>query len=178
MKRIILLFAVIVVFTTCVNGQVFHSASTLKKGTFSVGVEPSVFVNGGENFYLFLHGGYGIKKGLDLALKFGVGNDNYFGADLEFAIQRNISLTVGAHSFNNFGLDGALLFNIPIKSDIKLVTGIDADINFAEDVELPIWIPVGLEIYLKKNTVLIFESEIKLTNPAYHFFGGGLAFYL
>ena len=177
MKRTILLTFITVLSITLVRSQVFHSAQTLKKGGFSLGVEPSVIVNGNESFYLFLHGGYGIKSGLDLALKFGVGNENYFGADLEFAIKKNISLTVGAHDFGSFGLDGALLFNIPIKSDLKLVTGLDMDINFPDEVELPLWLPIGLEVNLKKNMSLIFESEIGLTPPAYHFFGGGLAFY-
>ncbi len=177
MKRIILTSLATLFLLTFTKGQVFHSAKTLKKGAFSVGIEPSMLVNGGSDFYLFLHGGYGIKSGLDLSLKAGLGDANYFGADLEFALAKNISLTVGAHDFFDFGLDGCLLFNIPIKGDVQLISGIDTDIDFANDVLLRVWVPVGLEIYLKKNMSLLFEAEIGLTDPAYHMFGGGLAFY-
>lgn len=175
MKKLILLAAIAVVSLSS-KAQVFHSAQTLKKGSLSAGIEPALLI-GGNDLYVFFHGGYGIKNDLDFALKLGVGNSNYIGADLEFGLQKNISLTVGAHSFGDFGLDGAVLFNIPIKGDVLLITGFDADINFGNDVYVPFWIPIGLEIYLKKSTSLLFETEIGLTDPAYHVIGGGLAFY-
>jgi hypothetical protein len=176
MKRTVLTLTLLLALVLS-NAQVFHSAQTLKKGSFSLGIEPALLINGGEDLYIFLHGGYGIKNGIDFAMKLGVGNTNYIGADVEFGLQKNISLTVGAHSFYNFGLDGALLFNIPIRSDILLITGFDMDINFNDEVDIPLWIPVGLEIFLKKRTSLIFEVEIGLNDPAYNVIGGGLAFY-
>jgi hypothetical protein len=186
MKKIILVF-VSLAFILQAHSQVFNTGQTLKQGTFSLGVEPALHIDGGANgFILFVHGGYGIKSGMDLGLKFGLGNPNYFGADLEFALGNRVSLAVGAHDFGNFGLDGTLNFVIPIKSDIRLFTGLDADINFVEtvdnqgdektEIDVPFWIPIGLEVGMSSNMNLIFESEIGL-NGGYHVIGGGLSFY-
>ena len=168
--------------TVC-KSQVFNSAQTLKKGTFALGFEPTLFINYDDAFYFFIHGGYGLKSGIDMAFHLGLGEgDEYIGGDIEFALRKNISLAVGAHSCNGFGLDGTLLFNIPIRSDINFYTGFDTDINFRDtdgdgddDIFAPLFIPVGMEIVLKQKLVLYFEAEIGINE--YHVLGGGLAFY-
>ena len=177
------------IFLLCISmsvsgySQVFHTGETLKRGVFSLGVEPAVFINGGSEFMLFFHGGYGIKNGIDLALKFGIGNPNYFGADLEWKLANRISLTTGAHNFGDFGLDAGLNFTIPIKSDVKLYTGFDSDIVFSEDengdaeILYPLWIPIGVEIALQKKMSMILKSEIGMTDPTYHVIVGKLNFY-
>jgi hypothetical protein len=186
MKKLALLFLGIALFLHT-NAQVFNTGQTLKQGTFALGVEPALHINGGaDGFILFGHAGYGFKSGMDLGLKFGLGNPNYFGADLEFALGSRVSLAVGAHDFGSFGLDGTLNFVIPIKSDIRLFTGADADINFVKttdsegnektELDVPFWIPIGLEVGISSNTNLIFETEIGL-NGGYHVIGGGLSFY-
>ncbi len=162
------------------SAQVFNTGQTLKAKTFSIGFEPAVLINGSNEFMLFLHGGYGLKRGIDFGLNIGVlGPENYFGADVEFAIAKKISLAVGAHDFGIFGLDGTLNFTIPIKSGIRLFSGLDLDVNFPEnnDTQFLLWLPVGLEVGLKKNMSFIFEAEIGLTDPAYNLIGGGLNFY-
>jgi hypothetical protein len=186
MKKI--LFAVLGLFLFFnANSQVFNTGQTLKSGVFSLGVEPTLHIDGGANgIILFGHAGYGIKSGIDIGIKAGIGNPNYFGADLEFALGDKVSLAVGAHDFGSFGLDGTLNFVIPIKSDIRLFTGLDADINFIEttdengdektELDLPFWIPIGLDIGLSETMSLIFETEIGL-NGGYHVIGGGLNFY-
>ena len=178
MRRITIIIFCLVTFLSTTNSQVFNTATTLKKGGFAIGIEPA-FIMDGDEFFLFLHGGYGIKKGLDMSLKFGLGGgDTYVGGDLEFALRKNISLAVGAHSWNVFGLDGTLLFNIPIKSDIKLVTGLDMNVDFPDDdVNLPLWIPIGLEVGLSGRAKLMFEVEIAITQDASHMFGGGVNFF-
>ena len=158
--------------------QVFNTASTLKPLKFSIGLNPVVVE---ENFGLFLHGGMGIKSGLDLSVKYGIfeGND-YFGADLEWGLINNsvdISLTTGIHNFDEFGLDVALNFSFDIRKDIHLYTGFDTDLVFYDDAELFVWIPVGVEIGIKNGMSLILEAEIPVNNQAYSVFGGGLAFY-
>ena len=186
MKKIFLII-VAIAFTANVQAQVFNTGQTLKQGVFSLGVEPAVLVNGSEDFMLFAHAGYGVKSGVDMGVKYGFGNPHYFGADLEFALGKRVSLSVGAHNFSNFGLDGTLNFVIPIKSDLRLYGGFDTDMNFVkttnnegeESTELQslFWIPVGLEVGLSNTMSLLFESEIGLNDNAYHLFGGGLSFY-
>jgi len=174
---IILAFLFIASSSYC---QVFNTGQTLKPKKFSFGIEPSIIANGSSDFILFLHGGYGIKQGVDFSAKVGVlGPEDYFGADVEFALPHRISFAVGAHQFGDFGLDGNLNITFPIKSDVRLSTGLDMDINFNEDkTRFLLWLPLSLEIGLRKNLSFIFEAEVALTDPAYNFFGGGLNFYL
>ncbi len=179
MRKIFILSLFLAVAGTS-SGQVFTTGQTLKPGAFSLGIEPAVLVNGNADFILFLHGGVGIKKGIDFAARAGVlGSSTYFGGDVEFALPKRMSLTFGAHQFGDFGLDGTWNITFPIKNDIRLTSGIDADINFSEpETQFLLWIPVSLEIGIKKNMSFIFEAEIGLTDPAYHFIGGGFNFYL
>lgn len=188
MKKLLLLVVVVFTFTS-VHGQVFNTGQTLKRGTVSLGVEPTLHIDGGaDGVILFGHAGYGIKSGLDAGLQLGFGDQKYFGANLEFALGNKISLAVGAHDFGYFGLDGTLNFTIPIKSDIRLYSGLDTHINFIKGtnnegetettLEMPFWIPIGLEVGLSQNMSLLFESEIALNDRAYHIIGGGLNFYL
>ena len=175
MKKIIIISLAFLTITIS-NAQVFNTATTLKKGAFALGVEPVIYTSS-DDFLLFVHGGYGIKKGLDFGLKAGLGGgDTYFGADLEFSLRKNISLAVGAHNYFDLGLDGTLLFNIPIRKDIKFITGVDADIIFSDDSQVPIWIPLGLEVMLRSKMALHFETEISV-NDYTHILGGGLNFF-
>lgn len=178
MKKLIII-PLLVILTHVSFGQVFNTGQTLKAKTFSVGFEPAILINGSNEFMLFLHGGYGLRSGIDFGLNVGVlGPETYIGADVEFAIAKRISLAVGAHDFGVFGLDGTLNFTIPIKSSVRLFSGLDLDVNFAEpETQFLLWLPVGLDIGIKKNMSFIFEAEIGLTDPAYHLIGGGLNFY-
>lgn len=182
MKRALFIFFSLILVQLA-SGQVFNTGTTLKKGTFNVGVEPSLHIDGGANgLMLFGYAGYGIKSGMDMGLKIGIGEINYLGADLEFSLGKNISLSAGAHKFGDFGLDGTLLFDIPVRSDIRIYSGGDLDIMFPEsqngngNIYTPLWVPIGLEILLSSRMFLVFETEIALID-AWHIIGGGLNFY-
>ena len=111
MKKVWLLSIVAVMLTLQTSAQIFNTGQTLKKGTFSLGLEPTLHIDGGaDGFIFFAHAGYGIRSGLDVGLKFGLGDPTYFGADLEFALGSRLSLAAGVHNYNNFGLDGTLNF--------------------------------------------------------------------
>jgi len=161
-------------------GQIFSTGQTLKPGVISLGIEPAVLVNGNAEFILFLHGGIGIKKGIDFSARAGVlGPEMYFGGDVEFALPKRMSLAFGAHQFGVFGLDGTWNITFPIKNDLRITSGLDLDVNFNTDkTRFLLWLPLSLEIGIKKNMSFIFEAEVGLTDPAYHFIGGGLNFYL
>lgn len=177
MKRLTLMLSLIGV-AAIASAQVFNTASTLGRNKFSIGLEPSVHVNGpGDGFMMFFHAGYGIKPGIDMALKLGAGNTTYFGADLEWRLGKIVSITTGAHNFGDFGLDGSLNLSFPLRGDVDIFTGLDMDIVFADDVLLPLWLPVGVEIGMGRNIGFILEAEVGLTDPAYHVIGGGVAFY-
>ena len=169
---IVLFFLVI-----AVNAQVFNSASTLRKKHFSLGLEPALLMNGDNDLYLFLHGGAGLKSGIDFALKLGIGDETYFGGDVEFKLARIVSVSVGAHSFYEFGIDGTMLLSGRVGSGVTLFGGFDLDIlPERDDNVLEAWIPIGVEIGLKSNMSFIFEAGISITD-AYNVLGGGLNFY-
>lgn len=171
----LLLFAV----SFSVYSQVFNTGQTLKPKAFSVGIEPAVILSGDADFILFLHGGVGVVKGVDLGLSLGVlGPANYFGANVEFALGKQMSFAAGAHDYGVFGLDGTFNITFPIRQDIRIFTGGDLDLNFGDKTQFLLWLPVGLEIGIRKNVSFIFEAEVGLTDPAYHLIGGGLNFYL
>ncbi len=176
MKRVFT-FLLFFVFLGGINAQVFNSSSTLKRGKFSAGFEPGIYVNGDTDFNLFLHGGAGITSGVDLGLKLGVlGHTNYVGADVEFQFGKQFSLSTGAHSYGDFGLDITALYTFDL-SKINIYTGLDLDIVFDDDVEFPLWLPIGVEVGLKSNMAFIFETSINLTDYGAHWIGGGLNFY-
>lgn len=176
MKKIVLLVSTLFLFVS-LQAQVFNTGTTLKKGTFSLGFEPAIYGNT-EGFIMFFHGGYGLKPGIDLGISAGFLNGEYFGADLEWGLGRYFSLTTGAHMYGDFGLDGTLNITFPIRSDSRIFTGVDMDINFPnDDISVPIWIPIGVELGLRRNMAFILEGEIAVSDPAYHVIGGGIVLY-
>lgn len=183
-------FVTIMLISIMSFGQLFSTGQTMKRKKFSLGVEPSILINGDTDFMLFMHGGYGLKKGIDLGLKFGfLGNDEYIGGDVEFMLGRYFSFAGGAHHFGAFGVDACLLGTYPIRSDVRISSGFDLDVNFVDkydnngdedgkEAQFLGWIPISLEIGLRKNMAFIFEAEINVTDHGYHFIGGGLNFYI
>ncbi len=181
MKKLLLF--VVIVFTCAVsNAQVFGTAGTLSKGKFNFGVLPTILdANGNNDFVMFMQGGYGLRSGIDLGLKLGVfGEETYFGGDVEFVLMKNLSLAGGFHTYGDFGLDVTGLYTFPLTNSARLSTGLDMDMVFADSQTLvPFWIPINIEVDIKKNVVFIFEAEIdtKLFDESYNLIAGGVQFY-
>jgi hypothetical protein len=168
----------LVLMATGLQAQVFNTGQTLGGGNFMVGVNPAIHLSGpSHGFNLYLDGAVGIKSGIDLALKVGIGSTTYFGADVEWGLAKNISLTTGVHSFGDFGLDGTLNVSFPLKSDVMLYSGLDMDIVFGHTITFPVWIPIGVDIGLRNNLSFILEGDIGLTNVSYHIINGGILVY-
>lgn len=175
---------ILLTLTTCLftvyflNAQVFNTAETLKPLKFSVGIAP-IYYN--ENFGLLLMGEAGIKQDIDFNLRYAVLEyDDYFGADLEWKLlNRNsfaLSLTTGCHVYYDFGLDASGNISFQLKDDIAFYTGMDIDLNFGDDLYVPLWIPVGVEIKLNKTIAFLFEAELPLSRPANAIIDGGFSF--
>ena len=160
------------------NAQVFNTAEVLKPMNFSIGLAPIYYY---ENFGLLLMGEAGIKSGIDFSLKYAILEyDDYFSADLEWKLLRNksvaLSLTTGCHVYYDFGLDISGNFSYRIKNDIALYTGLDTDWNFGNDLYVPFWIPVGVEINMNKTIAFLFEAELPVNSHARAIIDGGLSF--
>jgi len=187
MKKKLLTIILLVGFAYSSQAQVlFSTAQTLKKGGWSIGLNPVYADNSGEDFALFFHGGYGLSGSSDLGLKLGYGwGDPYVGLDFEktlLAGKPSLSLFGGAHYWHDFGLDVGTKITFPI-GNVRITTGLDLDVNFGEDanndleIYTPLWLPISLEIYLKKQFSLVFEGNIKLTDHAFTTVGGGINIY-
>jgi len=178
MKKCIILLICLFNLTLITEAQVFNTASTLGKGNFSAGVEPGVYVNGSSRFSLFLHGGAGIANNVDFSLKLGILEPNiYFGGDIEFTLAKFFSISAGAHTFGDFGIDGTGLFTFDLGSAVDLYTGLDMDVVFADNETIvPLWIPIGIEVPIKSSILFLFETEINVTDNAAHYIGGGVNF--
>ena len=158
--------------------QTFNYGKSFGQGNFALGVAPAVHKGGPSNgLNLFLHAGYGLKQGVDLALKFGLGREYYFGAELEWGLLRFLALTTGLHSFGHFGLDAGLNLSFPIRSDTRFYTGIDMDLIFADQLQAPFWLPVGIELGLRRDLYFILEGGIGLNPEAWHIIDLGINIY-
>lgn len=191
MKKLILSISLLVAVISSSNAQVlFHGAETLKKGNWQIGINPVVETEWDNDFALFFHGGYGLGNNSDLGVKLGLGwwNETYFGLDYEKTLllgKPSVSVAGGMHFFNDFGLDLTALVTFPI-NNVRIATGLDADIVFGEDangdteVYTPIWLPIHLEVYIKKQISIVVEGNVSLNNDepySWTTFGGGVNIY-
>jgi hypothetical protein len=180
MKKIGFIFLFLFI-PVSLSAQVFGTGSTLKPGRVSFGVNPAAYLNNND-FYLFLHGGVGMAKNTDLGFKVGLlGNVTYVGGDIEWCIARrgpDISIAIGAHHFNDFGLDGTLNFTFRLARRLNFYTGCDLDVIFVNgDTSMPFWLFVGTDISIARRIALLVEAEIAVSNAAYNIISGGFNFY-
>lgn len=177
MKRYLIIILLGISFTS--YSQFYNTGETLKRGSFSLGVDAAYY---DSDLALFLQGGAGLMSGVDFGIRFGiVPGDDYFGADLEWKLmggKPDISLLTGGHVRGDIGLDAGLIISFPIKKSFDIYTGLDSDIIFGEDdASLLLWVPVGIELKMKSSIGLQMEGDIPATDGAFPIFGGGFAFY-
>jgi hypothetical protein len=174
----------------------FNTASILKPGSMSIGLEPVIIQ---DNLGGFIQFGVGLTKIVDLSLKAGAiesTNTPYLGFDLEWKLKGSkpsISITTGAHrnEFGSFGLDGSFNLSFAVGRKVFPYLGFDSDINFDpyhtyyyndnlyhNHTNVLMWVPLGVEIYLRKTISMIFEAEVPLTEYTYYVIGAGFTFYI
>jgi hypothetical protein len=166
------------------NAQVFGTGQTMRRGATSIGINPALYLREGDDeLYLYIHVGHGIRKGLDLGAKVSVvGEETYFGADLEWRLSGRspyISISAGGHKFWDFGVDATLNVTFPLKRRMNLYFGGDMDIEFTEPESItPFWAFVGLDIGLSRKIALLLEGCFGINDEAWDILSGGLNFYL
>lgn len=159
--------------------QTFNTGKILRPGQFSAGINP---VLNEKDLAMFLHGGYGINKKIDLAVKYGIfDGEDYIGADLEWSLKNTsryqLSLITGGHMRNDFGLDAGLCISLPVGSYASVFSGIDLDLEFANETQHYTWVPLGVELSWKNRMSIILEADIPMSEWAWNIFGGGIALY-
>ncbi|HEX3020405.1 MAG TPA: hypothetical protein VHP36_08875 [Chitinispirillaceae bacterium] len=181
MRRIIFIVCLIMGYNATF-AQVYNSASTLRPGRFSLGIAPIFFVNNGNDVGLFMHGGIGLARRMDLSLKFRLNNnDTYFGGDLEFAILKGmptVSLAAGMHSYHDLGIDATFNLTFPIRKIASLYGCLDMDVEFNDKkTYFPVWGVIGFEVIARRHLGILMEIDIGITDPAENMFGIGLCVY-
>jgi len=180
MKKLLFLSGLLACFAFS-HAQIFGTAQTLSQGKGNFGILPTITISDGNNdLILYLQGGYGLAKGVDLGIRLGLEDKTYIGADVEFSLAKNFSFTGGFHSYYDFGIDLAGIYTFKLNSSTKLSTGLDADLIFNDYANItPVWIPLNIEVSLKKNMVFMLEADIdtKLIDESYNMISGGLQFY-
>jgi hypothetical protein len=165
---------------SAVTAQVFNTAGVLRPGQFSLGIAPLLFVEQDNDLGLYLTGGVGIVRGMDLALKIRLNGETYIGGDVEWLLLNDmprISLSGGMHSNHGVGLDATFNITFPMRS-ASIYSGLDLDINFFHnDTHIPLWVPIGLEVTARRSLGILMEIDIGVNDPAYNMFGIGLAIY-
>lgn len=155
---------------TLTSAQVCNSASTLKPGRFSLGIAPVLHVGHGGDMGLFINGGVGLTKSVDLSLKMVLDNENYFGGDFEFVIlggMPTISLAAGVHKAGVVGLDGTFNITFPIRKVLSIYGGLDADVNFYDHgTGFPLWGFIGFQAMVRRSLALFMEIDIGVNDHA------------
>lgn len=165
---------------------VFGTAGLLKPGHFTFGLEPEIAFSP-SHFILWIHGGLGLTRSIDLDVQLGLGADMVFGADLEFGLIRDtkntpgLSFAAGAHGSSNLGLDATLLLSNNFRT-FSFFGALDADIEFVDtgnetEIILPIYFDLGVAIPIARQMEFIFEGNIGITEHAASSLSGGVLFY-
>jgi hypothetical protein len=181
-KILMAVFLILFMFSG-LQAQVLENAGVLRSGKMNLGVFLVDFEN--DDMGIFVQGGYGLGPGYDLDIQLGLGySETYIGADIEWLLKAGkpaISVTAGAHSFGDIGLDGTLNLTFPLNRQVDLYTGLDLDVNFVDvgdekETMVPIWVPLGVEIAVGSKIDLLFEFEIDVNDDAWTIVGGGVNF--
>jgi len=168
--RLMKIVLAIGLFSTLTSAQVCNSASTLKPGRFSLGIAPILYVGHSNDMGLFINGGVGLTKSVDLSLKMVLDDQNYFGGDFEFVVlsgMPTISLAAGVHKASALGLDGTFNITFPIRNVLSIYGGLDADVNFHDDhTRFPMWGFVGFQAMVRSSLALFMEIDIGVNDGA------------
>ncbi|MFW6222243.1 MAG: hypothetical protein ACOC3T_01390, partial [Bacteroidota bacterium] len=146
-KKIIVSLSLLFALANSGNAQFMNSSRVLEKSYFSLALEP-VYLVESSDIMLNVYGALGLDSKIDLGIRYGINGGDYFGAQVEWGLSKNFCLFTGVHYHQQFALDGALAVNIPVTSTSHIFLGADADVVIGNNIVVPLWLPVGVEIAL------------------------------
>ncbi len=159
------------------NAQFMNSSRVLEDSYFSLALEPVYLVESSDIMFN-VYGALGLDSKIDLGIRYGINGGDYFGAQVEWGLSKKFCLFTGVHYHHDFALDGALAVNIPVTSSSYIFLGADADVVIRDNIVIPLWIPVGVEIALSSGVSFILEGDIGVTDNAGHMIGLGIGVYI
>lgn len=171
-----------------VQAGTFETASRLRPGGFSLGLEPAAGFSPAQ-FIFYLHGDVGLTRTIELETKLGFGSYSYFGANLQFGLVPDTNKTVGvafiggAHGTSHLGLETALLVSKRFRT-FSLYGALDGNFEFVPNparnettLEVPFYLNLGVGIPAARNMEVFLEGNLGLDSAANSGFAGGVKFY-
>ncbi len=183
MKRILLLVAFLsVAAIPTASGQVLSSARSLPARTFVLSGAPVVFNNDGVNSLgLFVMGRYGTGNGLDVEFRSGFFEEaTYVGGNIKLGLRPAapfVSLMAGLHVMNDLGFDGGLSVAYPLSETLDLYGGIDFDLIFDDDPDLPTWVNLGVDLMFIEQIHFLAEFNLGANDISPNIWGASFVFH-
>lgn len=186
-KLLPVLFVCMLAGAPAARAEVFGTAGILRPGNFAFGIEPSLTFNPSD-FVLYLHGGLGLTRGIDLDLKLGLSSQISFGGDVEFSLipdsarTPGLSFTAGVHGSDNFGMDAILLLSNRFAT-FSLYGALDADLEFVDngtggtEIVVPFYFDIGVAIPVSRQLEVLLEGNIAISSAAASGLSGGVMVY-
>ncbi len=165
-----------------VQAQVFNSARSLPAGAVALIGAPVVFNEGDINdIALFAIGRYGVGNGLDLEARAGFfENDTYVGGSVELGLRGAppyIAMMTGVHVMGDLGFDGGLNIAYPLSPTFDLYGGLDFDLIFDEDPDLPSWANLGIDVTFVEQIHFMAEFNIGINEISPNIWGAAFVFH-
>ncbi len=159
----------------------FETATPLKPGHLSFGLQPEVLLTPAE-FRFWLEAGVGLLPSTDLTLRFGLVPAFQLGLDLKLGLVRDqgaspgLSVLVGGHGG---GAEGGFDLGLVLSKrfgGFGLFTGV-ATVLDLNPAEVGVYVPLGAAITLARSADLFLEVDLGLADWP-NVLAGGLKFYL
>lgn len=182
-KTLAIVFLVIgLLFPLNAFSQVMKTAETIPRGKFAISGSPTVYMDDGtNNIALFIYGLYGIGSNTNLRVRTGFFEaDNYVGANFEWTMRRKgpaFTFALGGHYVNDPAADVTFNLTVPLKQNIELYGGLDADLIVDDDPDLPMWVFLGFSYKLLDHVDMMVEFDYGFVEIAPHVLASGFVFY-
>jgi hypothetical protein len=170
--------------------QMMNTAETLKKGDGVARFSTSIYDNDTQ---FNIHGGYGLKSGMDLEARVSFGGaETYFGIDLEYLLSNKggnaFSVFGGFHNYGDFGLDFGAAFSTGLGSKLDFYAAFDGNLDFYDvpdgsggtksESKFDSYIVLGFDIPLKRTISVGFEGSIGISDNTQNIITLGVNYYL
>lgn len=179
MRKLILFTALFFVTAILSHAQVYTSGRMLGGDVLRIGVIPSSAISNGLSApTLYLDGAVRLQSELNLLLTYGAFNRSYLGAGLQWALLRNLSVSLGGHYDGNPAADAEMALSVPI-ANAFLHVGLDHDLifNSGKNPLAKAWFPLGVELAASSSLSLLFECRVGVHNAS-SFLSAGVMLFL
>lgn len=184
MSRILayLFLAIGLVFPLSAHAQVMKTASTIPARAFAFSAAPTVYMDGGTNeIALFLFGQYGLSNTTNLRARVGFfETENYVGGNFEWTMRSRtpmVTFSAGGHYVTDPAADVTLNLSAPLDRHLHIYGGLDADLIFDDDPDLPLWVFLGLSYDVLNRVDVLIEFNYGFVEIAPHGLASGFVFY-